>query len=121
MVGTLLLAGTIAGVGFFAPRSSKAQDSRVVPPVECPSEPVDASVYWHELSLNAGNATLVHRHSGAARAGRLTGVLGPSGAGKTSLLSALAGVLSSTTEATGAIWQPGGRGADSWRRVGVAH
>ena len=76
-----------------------------------------SSVSWRDLSLTAGSKTLVQAHSGSALSGRLTGVLGPSGAGKTSLLNALAGVLPASTSCRGAIWQPTG---DGWRRVGVA-
>ena len=87
-----------------------------------PSVGTEGDVYWHELELRAGSSVLVHGHSGCARAGRLLGVLGASGAGKTSLLNALAGVLPVSTEVTGAIWQAAGTsdGPGAWRRVGIA-
>jgi ABC-type multidrug transport system ATPase subunit len=85
----------------------------------------NSTIYWRNLSVTAGDATLVHQHSGAARAGRLLGVLGPSGAGKSSLLNALGGVLPTTTRVRGAIWQVSDEGhhvdgaSCEWHAVGV--
>ena len=49
-------------------------------------------VEWCDLSVRLGRATLVQSTSGRAQAGRLLAVIGPSGAGKTSLLRAMVGI-----------------------------
>lgn len=58
----------------------------------------DGGLVWEDLSLTAdpkGDATILHPFSGRVPAGQVCGLLGPSGAGKTSFMSALADRTSS--------------------------
>ncbi|KAJ8600139.1 hypothetical protein CTAYLR_003486 [Chrysophaeum taylorii] len=48
-----------------------------------------ADIEWTGLSVRRGQTTLLEPCSGEARAGRLMAILGPSGAGKTTMLRAL--------------------------------
>ena len=46
-------------------------------------------LHWEQLSVSVGAKPVLQPCSGRARAGRLLGVLGPSGAGKTTALGAI--------------------------------
>ena len=49
------------------------------------------SLYWNGLTYKAGNKTILNDINGEIISGQLTGILGPSGAGKTTLIECLAG------------------------------
>lgn len=53
-----------------------------------------AGIVWQDLSLTTtdGKTIILHPFSGRVAAGQVCGILGPSGAGKTSFLTALAGL-----------------------------
>jgi ABC-type multidrug transport system ATPase subunit len=67
---------------------------------------------FDEAAKRFGAVTALDRCTFAARPGRLTGFLGPSGAGKTTAIRAVFG-LSSLTQG-----QPGGRAYRSARQIG---
>ena len=46
-------------------------------------------LHWEQLSVSVGPKVVLQPCSGRVRAGRLLGVLGPSGAGKTTALGAI--------------------------------
>jgi ABC-type multidrug transport system ATPase subunit len=47
---------------------------------------------YYALSLGKNAIRILHKISGAFNSGQLTAILGPSGAGKTSLMNILAGL-----------------------------
>ena len=51
--------------------------------------PLHDDLHWEQLSVSVGAKTVLQPCGGKARAGRLLGVLGPSGAGKTTALGAI--------------------------------
>ena len=52
---------------------------------------------WSGISLTVDGRRILEDISGEARDGRLLGIMGPSGAGKTSLLHVLGGMLQTRT------------------------
>jgi len=71
-------------------------------------------IEWSELSVEAGEKTLLSDVSGSAQPGRLLAVMGPSGSGKSTMLKAIAGRLTGVSRVEGVVridGEPSERGA----------
>lgn len=82
-----------------------------------PTSPPDAAVSAHDLSVERGGRTVLDSLSFDVRRGSVTGLLGPSGGGKTTLMRAIVGVQSHVSGALTVLGEPAGS-APLRRRVG---
>lgn len=92
-------------------RGNRTFPSTLLPQIQCDTAWAGAvathGLVWHELEVQDEHdgSFRLYSCSGVVPSGQVCGILGPSGAGKTSLLSAIAGISPSSSMITGQVWQ----------------